>query len=42
LGDLSFVSLYGDDRQIAEITYREEQAAEPSYTVRIRTLDSKS
>lgn len=39
LGELSHVALYNDDRQISEISYREEVAAEPSYSVRIRSLD---
>jgi hypothetical protein len=38
LGSLGEVWLYRNDRQIKAITYREELAAEPSYTVSIRAL----
>jgi len=38
LGDLVDVALYRDDRQIRQISYREEPAEEPSYVVRVTTL----
>lgn len=38
LGDLAAVALYRDDRQIRQISYREEPAAEPGYSLRIRPL----
>ena len=38
LGDLADVWLYGNDRQIKEISYREIEADETGYTVTIRSL----
>lgn len=38
LGDLAGVWLYGNDRQIKEVTYREVEADEAGYTVTIREL----
>ncbi|GAA4440637.1 hypothetical protein GCM10023170_013490 [Phytohabitans houttuyneae] len=38
LGVLVDVALYVDDRQIRQLSYREEHADEPSYTVRVSTL----
>ena len=38
LGNLTAVALYRDDRQIRQISYREESAAEPGYSLRIRPL----
>ncbi len=38
LGDLARVHLYGNDRQIKEVTYREAEAGETSYTVTVREL----
>ncbi|SDZ22283.1 hypothetical protein SAMN05444365_107159 [Micromonospora pattaloongensis] len=38
LGVLVDVALYTDDRQIRQISYREEAADEPSYLVRIAAL----
>jgi hypothetical protein len=38
LGDLAAVALYRDDQQIRQISYREESAAEPGYSLRIRPL----
>jgi hypothetical protein len=38
LGDLADVWLYGNDRQIKEISYREIEADEADYTVTIRPL----
>lgn len=38
LGVLVDVALYVDDRQIRQLTYREEEATEPSYTVRVSPL----
>ncbi|MEV1286198.1 hypothetical protein [Micromonospora sp. NPDC049679] len=38
LGVLVDVALYIDDRQIRQISYREETADEPSYLVRVATL----
>ncbi len=37
LGDLTAVWLYRDDKQIKQITYREEQG-EPGYSVTVRAL----
>jgi hypothetical protein len=39
LGVLVDVALYRDDRQIRRIGYREEDAAEPSYLVRVAALE---
>lgn len=39
LGDLAGVWLYGNDRQIKEISYQEVEASEATYTVTIRDLD---
>ena len=38
LGDLAEVWLYGNDRQIKEISYREIEADETGYTVTVRSL----
>lgn len=38
LGVLVDVALYVDDRQIRQLSYREEHADEPSYTVRVTAL----
>lgn len=38
LGVLVDVALYVDDRQIRQLSYREEHADEPSYTVRVSAL----
>ena len=38
LGELANVWLYGNDRQIKEVTYREVRADTVSYTVRVREL----
>lgn len=38
LGVLVDVALYVDDRQIRQISYREEPAAAPSYSVRVTAL----
>ena len=38
LGVLVDVALYVDDRQIRQISYREEHAPEPSYSVRVTAL----
>jgi hypothetical protein len=38
LGVLVDVALYVDDRQIRQISYREEPAAAPSYSVRVAAL----
>jgi hypothetical protein len=38
LHELRAVALYADDRQISQISYREEPADTPSYSVRIRVL----
>ncbi|GLH98906.1 RusA family crossover junction endodeoxyribonuclease [Phytohabitans aurantiacus] len=38
LGVLADVALYADDRQIRQISYREEPAEAPSYTVRVVAL----
>ncbi len=38
LGVLVDVALYVDDRQIRQLSYREEHGDEPSYTVRVSTL----
>jgi hypothetical protein len=38
LGVLVDVALYVDDRQIRQLSYREEQADEPSYSVRVSAL----
>jgi hypothetical protein len=38
LGELREVALYGNDRQISRISYREESAENPSYLVRISNL----
>jgi hypothetical protein len=40
LGELATVALYANDRQIQEVHYRQERAAEPRYTVRLWLLDS--
>ncbi|MFY1670083.1 hypothetical protein ACN27G_08995 [Plantactinospora sp. WMMB334] len=40
LGVLADVALYVDDRQIQQISYREEPAEEMSYLVRVSTLPS--
>ncbi|WP_422770134.1 hypothetical protein ACN28C_25900 [Plantactinospora sp. WMMC1484] len=40
LGVLADVALYVDDRQIQQISYREEPADEVSYLVRVTTLPS--
>jgi hypothetical protein len=39
LGPLGGVALYRDDRQLRQVHYREELAAEPSYSVRVWTLE---
>ncbi|PZG00857.1 hypothetical protein [Micromonospora deserti] len=36
LGELSAVALFADDRQITQISYSQEHAEQPSYSVRIR------
>jgi hypothetical protein len=38
LGVLVDVALYVDDRQIRQLSYREEHADEPSYLVRVSAL----
>jgi hypothetical protein len=38
LGELRTVALFGDDRQISQISYHEEPAKSPSYLVRISNL----
>jgi hypothetical protein len=38
LGDLALIWLYGNDRQIKEVTYREADADEVSYSVTVREL----
>jgi hypothetical protein len=38
LGVLADVALYADDRQIRQISYREESADAPSYSVRVVAL----
>ncbi|HEY9474307.1 MAG TPA: hypothetical protein VIS06_10710 [Mycobacteriales bacterium] len=38
LGELGTVALYANDRQIKQICYSEEWAAEASYTIRIRQI----
>jgi hypothetical protein len=38
LGELATVHLYGNDRQIKQLTYTEEQRPEAGYVVTIRTL----
>lgn len=38
LGSLADVALFANDRQIRQIAYREETAAEPHYRVRLWTL----
>jgi len=38
LGELRTVALFGDDRQISQISYHEEPAKSPSYLVRISDL----
>lgn len=40
LGSLADVALYVDDRQIRQISYRQEPAGDPSYLVRIAALAS--
>jgi hypothetical protein len=40
LGDLVHVGLYDNDRQIKQICYREREAEDVSYTIRVRTADS--
>jgi hypothetical protein len=40
LGALADVAAFDDDSQIRQITYQEELAPTPSYTVRIRSLNS--
>ena len=42
LGGLANVWLYGNDRQIKSVSYREIEAENPSYTVTIREIDEKS
>jgi hypothetical protein len=42
LGELAAVALYANDRQIQEVHYRCERAAEPQYTVRLWVLDASS
>jgi hypothetical protein len=39
LGSLAGIWLYRNDRQIKEVTFREIEAAEASYTVTVRALD---
>ncbi len=38
LGDLAAVWLYGNDRQIKQVSYRETEANQPSYVVTMRPL----
>lgn len=38
LGDLANVWLYGDDKQIKQVTYLEESGGTSSYTVTVRAL----
>lgn len=40
LGELAQVALYENDRQIEEVRYRWEDAARPSYTVRLWKLEA--
>jgi hypothetical protein len=42
LGALGEVALYRDDRQLRQVHYREEPAAEPSYSVRVWTLEQQA
>jgi hypothetical protein len=39
LGALAEVALFANDRQIQEAHFRREQASEPTYTIRLWTLD---
>jgi hypothetical protein len=39
LADLAAVSLYANDRQIKQVSYRQEDASEARYVVRIRELE---
>lgn len=39
LGALLDVALYRDDRQVRQISYREEHAGEASYAVRVTAID---
>lgn len=39
LGSLAAVALFTDDRQVREVIYREERAAEPRYTLRLWRLN---
>lgn len=41
LGDLASVQLYSDDRQIRQVSYREELANEAGYTVTVRSLSPR-
>lgn len=41
LGELRAVALFGDDRQISQISYREEAGESPSYIVRISKLSER-
>jgi hypothetical protein len=40
LGDLTAVALYDNDRQIEDVRYRWEEAPDPSYTVRLWSLNA--
>lgn len=40
LGDLRFIHLYDNDRQIEVITFRWSAAGEPSYALKLWALDS--